>query len=74
MKEITNEKLETLEKKAHQIYERENKLDPQFDFHMAVVLGIFAVFNPENAPMEEDDIQDIFTAYLKFADAKLALN
>lgn len=74
MKEISIDKLNLLHERALQIFEIQRKEDATFDFPMAIILGIFAIFNPENEPMEENLIQEIFSTYLAFAKTKLSLN
>jgi hypothetical protein len=40
----------------------------------AIVLGIFAVFNPSNLPMSEEQVETLFTAYQDYLRRKFTLN
>lgn len=56
--------------KKDEIFNSKNK--PEFG--CAVVLSIFAIFNPENLPMLDNDIEVIFALYRDWRDKQLKLN
>lgn len=66
--EITDAKLSELNERARIVYARlktsgEIKGSDDDILDSAIVLSIFAIFNPENIPMSEEQIQTVFTAY-----------
>lgn len=68
MKEITIEKLEKLHKFV--LASAAEKSEHNLTVPEAIVLGIFAVFNPENIPMTEEEIQVFYNAYLDWFEGK----
>lgn len=66
--ELTDESMEKLNDRARNIYaklKRDEAIKGSDEdvLDSAIVLGIFAVFNPKNIPMSEDQIQEVFAAY-----------
>lgn len=66
--ELDDKSMEELNDRARTIYARLKTQGtikgPDEDIlDSAIVLGIFAVFNPKNIPMSEDQIQTVFSAY-----------
>lgn len=66
--ELTDESMEQLNDRARNIYaklKRDATINGSDEdvLDSAIVLGIFAVFNPKNIPMTEDQIQTVFSAY-----------
>ena len=67
--ELTDKSMEELNTRARTIYARLKQDDKFKDsssddiLDSAIVLGIFAVFNPKNIPMSEEQIQTVFSAY-----------
>ncbi len=66
--EITDAKLSELNERARIVYARlktsgavKGSDDDILD--SAIVLSIFAIFNPENIPMSEEQIHTVFSAY-----------
>jgi hypothetical protein len=71
---IEDSDLEKLHEYAGKIHVGLKKEDKDASYDSAVVLGIFAAFNPENRSMLEEDIEFLFLAYQKWLDKKLSLN
>lgn len=66
--ELTDESMEKLNDTARTVYARLKKqgsINGSEDdiLDSAIVLSIFAVFNPKNIPMTEEQIQTVFSAY-----------
>jgi hypothetical protein len=76
--EMTDEGMVQLNERARTIYARlkaDKTINGSDDdiLDSAIVLGIFAVFNPKNIPMSEEQIQTVFSAYQKWV-AKTVFN
>lgn len=71
---FTDVDMQNLHARAKRILTYMQKQDPSFIMDEAVVLAIFGVFNPSNLPMEKDDIQIYFSAYLEWLKKKNSLN
>lgn len=66
--ELDDQSMEKLNETARSLYaklKRDGTIKGSDDdiLDSAIVLGIFAVFNPKNIPMSEDQIQTVFSAY-----------
>jgi hypothetical protein len=66
--EMTDEGMVQLNERARIIYARlkaDKTINGSDDdiLDSAIVLSIFAVFNPKNIPMSEEQIQTVFSAY-----------
>jgi hypothetical protein len=66
--ELDDKSMELLNERARTIYARlkaDGTINGSNDdiLDSAIVLGIFAVFNPKNIPMTEEQIQTVFDAY-----------
>lgn len=67
--ELTDTVMQKLHETARNIYaslKRENRLEGASEDDMidsSIVLAIFGVCNPENVPMQEEEIQTVFDAY-----------
>lgn len=67
--ELTDTVMQKLHETARNVYanlKRENSLDGASEDDMidsSIVLAIFGVCNPDNIPMQEEEIQFVFNAY-----------
>lgn len=71
MKELSDSNLELVHQRALKIYKARKSASEADDLDGAIVLAIFAILNPENDGLTEEEVQEAFTAYKNFALKKI---
>lgn len=71
--EFGDHDMQLLHDRSNRIFNYLKKTQPEKEVSLdeAIVLGIFALFNPDNLPMSEENIQTLFSAYHTWLEKKV---